>query len=104
MIDLLLQYLVSAEMANNQGLVLQLTIYFLDIFKIITSAFLNSISLHYKNQRILCLKIFEKCLFCQYCFTFKHIHEQSIENLVKEQTDGRNPSFKKTIWEVDKFV
>lgn len=36
MINLLLQYLARAEMANNQGRVLQLTIYFLDIFKIIT--------------------------------------------------------------------
>lgn len=49
MIDLLVKCLASAEMANNQGLVLKFTIYFLDIFKIITSAFLNSISLHYKN-------------------------------------------------------
>lgn len=32
MIDLLVQYIASAEMANNQGFVLQLTIYFsLDI-------------------------------------------------------------------------
>lgn len=26
------------------------------------------------------------------------------QNIVKEQTEGRNPSFKKNIWEVDKFV
>lgn len=50
MIALLVKCLASAEMANNHGLVLKLTIYFLDIFKIITLAFLNSISLHYKIQ------------------------------------------------------
>lgn len=70
MIDLLVKCLASAEMANNQGLVLKFT-NFLDIFKIITSAFLNSISLHYKNlNKDTLLKDFRKIFVLSKVFHF----------------------------------
>lgn len=71
MIDLLEKCLASAEMANYQGLVLKFTIYFLDIFKIITSAFLNSVSLHYKNlDKDTLLKDFRKIFVLSIVFHF----------------------------------
>lgn len=71
MIDLLEKCLASAEMANYQGLVPKFTIYFLDIFKIITSAFLNSISLHYKNlNKDTLLKGFRKIFVLSIVFHF----------------------------------
>lgn len=89
MIALLVKCLTSAEMANNQGLVLKLTIYFPDIFKIITSAFLNSISLHYKNlNKDTLLKVFRKI----FVSSILYIHEVNYQNIVKEQTEGRNSS------------